>query len=70
MYQARSIVASCKKWTGEHDAEMAALNDTVRRESHEGWHDGLGFCKFVLYRLAATGTNNLWKARGTLLASV
>lgn len=45
MYQARSLTVSSTKWTGEHTKEMAALNDSVRRQSHEGWQDGLGFCK-------------------------
>jgi len=49
MYQARNLVLTSKKNTGEYDKEMTALREGVRPEWYENWYDGLGFCKcFVL----------------------
>ncbi|KAK3945452.1 raffinose synthase Sip1 [Diplogelasinospora grovesii] len=44
MYHARTLVMASNKATGEHDAEIAALQDGVRPEWYENWYDGLGFC--------------------------
>lgn len=45
MYQARNLVVTGKKSSGEYDAEMAALRDGVKPEWYENWYDGLGFCR-------------------------
>lgn len=46
MYQARALVASSKKSTGEYDEEIKALQEGVKPEWMENWYDGLGFCEF------------------------
>lgn len=45
IYQARSLVVSSKKSTGEYDEEMQALRDGVKPEWMENWYDGLGYCE-------------------------
>lgn len=45
MYQARNLVMSSKKSTGEYDEELKAMRDAVKPEWMENWYDGLGFCK-------------------------
>ncbi len=45
MYQARNLVLTSKKNTGEYDKEMTALREGVRPEWYENWYDGLGYCK-------------------------
>lgn len=45
MYQARGLIVSSKKSTGEYDEEMKAIRDGVKPEWLENWYDGLGFCE-------------------------
>lgn len=45
MYQARNLILTSKKNTGEYDKEMIALREGVRPEWYENWYDGLGYCK-------------------------
>lgn len=44
MYQARNLILTSKKNTGEYDKEMIALREGVRPEWYENWYDGLGYC--------------------------
>lgn len=48
MYQARNLVISSKKSTGEYDEELKTLRDGVKPEWMENWYDGLGFCKYEM----------------------
>lgn len=54
MYEARNLVVSSKKSTGEFDEELKQLRDNVQLEWYENWYDGLGYCKhntLALFRL-------------------
>jgi hypothetical protein len=71
MYQARNLVVSSKKSTGEYDAELAVLRDNVKPEWYENWYDGLGYCRSSshagVWRTSSNGVIGTWNALGQRL---
>jgi hypothetical protein len=47
MYQARSVVTSYEKTTGEEAKEIQAYKDGVQAQWMENWFDGLTYCKIL-----------------------
>lgn len=66
MYQARNLVTSTKKSTGEYDEELKALRDGVKPEWMENWYDGLGFCELHCTERCTMFDADTHQAHGTL----